>query len=134
MGATLFAFMIVAVIVIAMGVLSSTTCNIKGVVLTQRVSALYFWAGLGLALGLWNIWLGLTLFVEDMNATASELPYAMQILPLILSPLPYVCCAVRAVREEYYRKSIWVTIAIFVIAFAALPCTYHLIIGFLDSF
>lgn len=130
MAATVFAFMIVAVIVIAMGMLSSTACNIKGGVLTKRVSALYFWTGLGLALGLWYIWLGLTLFVEDMNAPVSEMPYAMQILPLILCPLPYVCCAVRAVREEYHCKSLWETIAIYVIAAAAVPSMYLFIASF----
>jgi hypothetical protein len=124
MAAILFAMMIATAIIIGIGMVSSTACNIKGGVLTKRVSALYFWTALGLALGLWYIWLGLTLFVEDINAPASELPYAMQILPLILSPLPYVCCVVRAVREEYRCKSLWETIAIYAIAAAALPSMY----------
>lgn len=127
MGAILFAVMFATAIIIGMGMLSSTACNIKGGVLTKRVSALYFWTGLGLALGLWYIWLGLTLFVEDMNAPVSELPYAMRILPLILSPLPYVCCVVRAVREEYHCKSVWETIAIYAIAAAAVPSMYFFI-------
>lgn len=124
MAVILFALTIATLIIIGMGMLSSTACNIKGGVLTKRVSALYFWTGLGLALGLWYIWLGLTLFVEYMNAPVSELPYAMRILPLILSPLPYVCCVVCALREEYRCKSLWETIAIYAIAAAAVPSMY----------
>ena len=127
MGAILFAVMVTTVIIIVTGMLSSTACNVKAGVLSKGVSALYFWTGLGLALGLWYIWLGLTLFVEDMDAPISEMPYAMRILPLILSPLPYVCCVLLAVREEYHCKSLWETIAVYAIAAAAVPSMYFFI-------
>jgi hypothetical protein len=127
MGAVFLTLMFAAVSAIVVGLLSTTACHIAGGAYSKRVSALYFWTGLGLVYGLWLIWCGLAIFVEELRMAYSESTYGIATSMMVLSPIMYVLCAIRGIRDENRCKSVWVTVAVFVIGVAAVPSIYALV-------
>ena len=139
-----FSFLVAGSMVVVTSLVSSSACSIRGRRLGARVSAEYFWWGLGLAYGLWLIFLVLALFYYDAKISTGPLGYNLQgsydvqLSDSYRSPRPWiwflvvlmpVVCAiywVHGFRQKNSCKPLWQVVAIFVIAFASVPAIYCL--------
>ena len=110
--------------------------NPHGRSLRGRVSSDYFWIGLGLAYGLWFIFLGLALFEYEQQISMFEFGEPTARLALFtfgVSPVLLVVCMRQGMRREYCTQPVWQIMAIFAIAASAAVSLVCRIIGLLGD-
>ena len=131
-----FLLLVGAVVFVTTGLVSATTCRISylnphGQSLRSRASSQYFWIGLGLAYALWCLFFALALFEHDEEVFAISGSYtsarSLAFFLLGISPIMFVVCIRQATRQTHCTQPIWQIIVVFIIAFAAILPTCHLL-------
>ena len=131
-----FLFLFAGVVVVVTGIVSATTCRIsylhpRGRSLRGRVSSDYFWIGLGLAYGLWFIFLGLALFEYEQQISMFEFgepATRLAFFTLGISPVLLALCLRQGIRRESCTQPVWQIMAIFAVAaFAAVSLVCRII-------